>query len=122
MGRIPLERVPLEISEADIGVVPIMKDEFTDIMAPNKLFEYVAMKKTVITARVKGIRDYFDDSCVMFFESGNYKDLARCIAELYQNPDKRKELAENAYRRYAKVRWGKTKKIYLKVIQDLMGK
>jgi len=121
MGRIPLERVPLEISEADIGVVPIMKDEFTDIMAPNKLFEYVAMRKPVVAPRIKGIQDYFDDSSLMFFESGDHEDLARCVTELYSNPEKRHELAENAYRCYEKVQWSKTKKIYLSVVEDLLG-
>lgn len=121
MGRIPLERVPLEISEADISVVPIMKDEFTDIMAPNKLFEYVAMRKPVVAPRIKGIQDYFDDTSLMFFESGDHEDLARCIVELYHNPEKRHELAENAYRRYERMRWSVTKKTYLKVIEDLVG-
>ena len=58
----------------------------------------------------------------MFFEPGNHEDLARCIVELYHNPEKRNELAENAYRHYEKIRWKETKKIYLKVIENLNGK
>jgi glycosyltransferase involved in cell wall biosynthesis len=117
-GRIPLEQVPLAIHAADVGVVPIVKDEFTELMAPNKLFEYVAMRKPVVATRTKGMLDYFDDSCVMFFESGNEKELAECILELYRNPDRAKDLVENAWSRYEKFRWNVTKQVYLKVFAE----
>jgi len=113
-GRIPLDEVPFAISAVDVGVVPIIKDEFTDLMSPNKLFEYVAMKRPVIAVKTKGIEEYFDDSCVMFFESGNEKELAKCILELYKNPNRAEELVENAWSRYEKIRWNVTKQVYLK--------
>lgn len=117
-GRVPLEQVPSAIHAADVGVVPIIKDEFTELMAPNKLFEYVAMRKPVIATRMKGILDYLDDSCVMFFQSGNEKELADCILELYRNPHRAKQLVENAWARYEKVRWNITKQVYLKVFAE----
>jgi len=57
---------------------------------------------------------------VRFFEPGNHEDLARCIVELYGDPQKRRALAKNAYRRYEKMRWGETKTIYTRVIEDLV--
>jgi len=119
-GRVPLEEVPLAIRAADVGVVPIIKDEFTELMAPNKLFEYVAMKRPVVAVRTKGICDYFDDSCVMLFESGNERELAKCILELYKHPDRQKKLVENAWSRYEKVRWSASKQIYLKAFATLL--
>lgn len=119
MGRIPIESVPVEISQADIGIVPLIRDEFADIMAPNKLFEYVAMKKPVIASRTKGIQDFFDGSCVMFFESEDEQELARCIVELYKEPDKADKLVENAWLRYEKIRWRETKQTYCRVFTEL---
>jgi glycosyltransferase involved in cell wall biosynthesis len=58
---------------------------------------------------------------VRFFEPENHKDLARCIVELYDNPQKRRALGENAYRRYDEMRCGETKQIYTRVIEDLVG-
>ena len=114
LGRIPLEQVPLAIHYSNVCVVPIVKDKYTELMAPNKLFEYVAMKKPVVTSKMKGICDYFDDSCVMFFESGNEKELAERILELYRNPDRAKEIVKNAWERYQNFRWNITKQVYLK--------
>lgn len=119
MGLVPLERVPLEISKADIGIVPILKDNFTDLMASNKLFEYVAMKKPVIASRIRGIQDYFDDSCLVFFESGAEQELARCIIGLYRRPEKVNELVENAWAKYEKIRWSATKQTYCEVFKRL---
>ncbi len=120
LEQIPLEEVPAVISEVDAGAVPVLDDEFTRLMAPNKLFEYVAMRKPVVATRTTGIQSYFDGSCVMFFEPGNQKDLARCILELYQNPSKREELVENAWRRYQKIRWKVTRKTYLAIFEGLL--
>ena len=119
MGMVPLEKVPLEISKADIGIVPIVKDSFTDLMAPNKLFEYVAMKKPVIASRTGGIQDYFDDSCLVFFEPGTEQELAKCIIGLYRKPVKAKELVENAWAKYNKIKWSATKHIYCDVFAKL---
>ncbi|MFC1792815.1 glycosyltransferase [Planctomycetota bacterium] len=123
MGLVPFERIPLEISKADVGIVPILKDEFTDFMAPNKLFEYVAMKKPVIASRIRGIQDYFDDSCLMFFESGIEEELAKCVIELYKMRKKTNTLnalIKNAWLSYEKIRWNRTKNIYCSIYTNIL--
>jgi len=112
MGYVPLEKVPSIISKAYIGVVPIVRDEFTDLMAPNKMFEYIAMKIPVVVPRIKGVQDYFDDSCLTFFEAGDEQKLANCVIELYNDPDKAKRLADNAWMRYQNIRWSVIKETY----------
>lgn len=120
MGYVPLESVPSIISGADIGVVPIVRNEFTVIMAPNKLFEYVAMKIPVIAPKIKGIQDYFDDSCLMFFSPGDEQNLAECIIELYRKPKMAKAFAENAWMRFQHVKWSVTKERYYEVFARLL--
>jgi glycosyltransferase involved in cell wall biosynthesis len=82
----------------------------------------VALKKPVIASRLKAIEESFDDSCILFYEPGNPEELARCVFELYNNPDKGKRLAENAYIRYEKLRWSKTKEIYLEIVHGLINR
>jgi len=118
-GYVSLDEIPSLIMESDIGVVPIAKDNFTDLMLPNKLFEYIALGRAVISSNLITIRTYFDNDSVLFFESNNEKDLARCIFQLYQNPAKRKSLVANASKIYEKYRWSKMKKGYLKAYEDL---
>ncbi len=119
-GRVPFSRIGEYISAANVGIVPLLQSPFSDLCQPNKLFEYIAYKKPVVVSHLEAIEESFDDSCVMFFEPGDHEDLARCVIELYANPGKQHELVENAYERYEEIRWGKTKEIYLKVIENLM--
>ena len=118
-GYLSVNEIPNLIMESDIGLVPIVKDNFTDLMLPNKLFEYIALGRAVISSNLTTIRTYFNSDSILFFESNNEKDLARCILELYQNPAKRRSLARNASKVYDKYRWANIKKDYLKVYEDL---
>jgi glycosyltransferase involved in cell wall biosynthesis len=119
-GYVPLAQVSQYILRSDVGLVSLLMNPFSDLCQPNKLFEYVALRKPVIASRLKAIEESFDDSCVLFFEPGNPEDLARCIFELYKNPDKGKTLAENAYRRYEGIKWEKQKSVYLKNVEALL--
>ena len=40
------------------------------------MFEYLSRGKPVITSRAPGVRDYFDDDALFFFELGDAEDLA----------------------------------------------
>jgi glycosyltransferase involved in cell wall biosynthesis len=121
-GWVPITQIPEFIFRSDIGLAPFLKSPFSDLCQPNKLFEYVALKKPVIASRLKAIEESFDDSCILFYEPGNPEELARCVFELYNNPDKGKRLAENAYIRYEKLRWSKTKEIYLEIVHGLINR
>ena len=119
---LPLNKIPRMISAADIGLVPVIKSKYTDLMHSEKFFEYIAMKKPVIISRIKAVEVYVGEDAVMFFEPGNEIDLARCIFELYENSAKRKSLVANASKIYEKYRWSKMKKKYLKVYEDLTNR
>jgi len=118
-GYLSLNEIPNLIMESDIGLVPIVKDNFTDLMLPNKLFEYIALGRAVISSNLTAIRTYFNSDSILFFESNNEKDLARCISQLYQNAAKRTSFVRSANKIYEKYRWSKMKKKYLKVYEDL---
>ncbi len=120
-GFVPADDIPRLIAEADVGIVPYKKDKFTDLILPTKAFEYIVMDKPVIMSRISAVEDVFDDSAVMFFESDNPDDLARCILELYHNPQKRSELARNARRQYAPIGWEVMGERYCDLIFSLTG-
>lgn len=119
-GWLDLDEIPRVIRAADVGLVPVVKSMYTDLMHSEKFFEYVAMKKPVVISRIRAVEAYFDEDAVVFFEPGNEKDLARCILELYQNPAKRRSLVRNASKTCEKYRWANMKKEYLRVYEDLM--
>ena len=120
-GYVSHNRINEYISHSDMGLVSFLPSPFSELCQPNKLFEYIALNKPVVCSRLKAIEEIFDDSSVMFFEPGNAKDLARCILKLYRNPDKAKQLVENASVIYEKMKWDKTKNVYLGIVDDLTG-
>ena len=122
LGFVPINELLQRLRAAHVAVVAMKRSPYSELVDTNKMYEYIVLRKPIIISRLPAVEENFDDSCVMFFEPGNHEDLGRCIVALYRDPQKRRELAENAYRRYEKMRWGETKKTYLKVIEDLVAR
>jgi len=119
-GWMPLNELTRHIAGAHLGIVPLMPSPFSELCQPNKLFDYIVLKKPVIVSRLPAIEESFDDSAVMFFEPGNYLDLVRCILEVYQNSQKNQERIQNAFKKYQELRWEVTKQHYLQVVNKLI--
>ena len=113
-----VERVPELVSNMDVGVVPEKKTLATyNFGLPVKLMEYVYLQIPVIAPRLQIIKYYFDETMVKYFEPENIEDLARCILELYENPDERKELVKDANKFIQKHNWKEQERVYF----DLLG-
>lgn len=104
-----------------MGIVPVRKNAYSDLVHTNKMFELISMKRPVIISRTKAVENFFgsDGVCLKYFESGNEEDLARCIVELGQNPEKGRQMAENAYARFEAVRWERVQEEYCSIYDKL---
>lgn len=111
-GRLELSGVVKKIATSDIGLITTRDTIFTRINVPTRIYEYGVMGKSVICADLEGIRDYFDDSCVLFHRPGDLGDIARCIRELRDNPCRAEELAVNLQNRCRLLSWETMKKRY----------
>jgi glycosyltransferase involved in cell wall biosynthesis len=114
------ELIPI-IQEADIGIVPILYDDFTKYMLPVKLLEYVALGKPVICSRTETIETYFDDSMVLFTSPGSVSDLAQAIRFLYEHPERRLDLITKSNKFKQMYNWEKQKLIYYSLIDSLVN-
>jgi len=118
-GYVPLSEIPSRISCCHAGLVPNLRDGFTDLVLPTKLMEYVAMGKPVIASRTRAIERYFDGSMVLFFEPGRAEELAQRILDLYRREDMGVDLARNAQRFLQTYRWEATKETYVGIVRHL---
>jgi glycosyltransferase involved in cell wall biosynthesis len=123
---VPKTMVPLEdlvplISDADVGVVPILDDGFTKYMLPVKLLEYVALGIPIVCSETKTIRAYFDDTMLAFFPPGDEEALAERLLELYVDADARAELAEKASAFLDGHSWDVQRRRYYALIDELAG-
>jgi glycosyltransferase involved in cell wall biosynthesis len=119
-GFLPARKLPELIGSSHIGLVPLLDDVYTNLMHANKMFEYIAMRRPVIISHLAAVKAYFDEHCLLFCAPGNPEDLARCVLELYRDPDRARAFADRAYERYEALRWSRVKGQYVKVIDDLL--
>lgn len=121
-GMRPMEELVPKILDADIGIVPILYDEFTRWMLPVKLLEYVGLGKPVICTRTETIEAYFDSSMVQYSKPASVSDFADQVAFLYQHPERREELRINSDRFNQEHDWDRQKQSYYDLIDDLLGR
>jgi glycosyltransferase involved in cell wall biosynthesis len=111
---VPQERIVELILDADAGIVPVLGG-YGELTTPNKLFEYIALGRPVISTSLRGIRDYFDDDSLLFYPPEDDVALSRHIGELYHNPLLADALTSKAHAIYEPLRWQRSKEIYCDV-------
>ncbi len=118
---LPMTEIPRMIQQADLGIVPYRRDVFTDGILPTKLMEYVALGVPVLAADTPIIREYFNESMVQYFQSGDSNDLAKNILWLYQHRDRLAELAQNADQFNLQYSWNRVADSYAETLDRLSG-
>lgn len=119
---VPFERIPAELEAAHIGVVPTLHDEFTELLLPVKLLEYVHMGLPAVSSRLPGIERYFDDESVRFFEPGSPASLAEAVRDVCERPERARERAAAATERLTPIAWEHQKAHYLDLVDRLAGR
>lgn len=104
-GHVSIEKIVEIISECDIGIIPNRLGPFTQINFPTRIFEYLHMKKPIIVPRTQGIKDYFDEDSILYFDAGNAENLASVVFNAYSNPEKTIEILNKGYEVYQKYKW-----------------
>lgn len=116
----PVEEIPARLAEAHLGVVPTLRDDFTELLLPVKLLEYVHMGLPVVASRLPVIERYFGDD-VLLAEPGEPASIAAAIKGVMTNPGSARERAERASRRLAKIEWRRQRKGYLDLVDGLVA-
>lgn len=116
---VPFERIPVALEGFHAGVVPTLHDDFTELLLPVKLMEYVHMGMPVVASRLPVICRYFSDDEVLYYEPGSPESLAAALRNLHARPQEAHERAERASHRLEGLRWGAQRKRYLALIEGL---
>jgi glycosyltransferase involved in cell wall biosynthesis len=118
---VPFEEIPAALEAADIGVVPTLHDDFTELLLPVKLLEYVHMGLPAVTSRLPAIQGYFAEDEVWFFEPGSPEALADAVLQVCADPAEARARATRAARRLASIAWDEQRSRYLELVDDLAG-
>jgi glycosyltransferase involved in cell wall biosynthesis len=117
----PVEEIPARLAEAHLGVVPTLRDDFTELLLPVKLLEYVHMGLPAVASRLPVIERYFGDD-VLLAEPGDPTSIAAAIETMRADPGAARERAERASQRLAQIEWRRQRNGYLALIDELAGR
>jgi glycosyltransferase involved in cell wall biosynthesis len=115
----PVEQIPARLEEADLGVVPTLHDDFTEMLLPVKLLEYVHMGLPVVASRLPVIERYFGDD-VLLAEPGDAASFAAAIEGVRRAPDSALARARGASERLAEIEWRRQREDYLDLVDGLV--
>jgi len=121
-GILPLDIIAGRMAMSDLGIVPKRADDFGNEAFSTKIFEFMAVKVPVLISSTKIDRYYFNDSLVMFFESGNVRECADKILFLAENPLVRETLINNAQSFIGQYSWDVKKDEYFALVDYLTSK
>lgn len=90
-------RMPQLIAAADIAIVPFPHTPTTEVCSPVKLFEYLLMRKPVITTDLPGVREAVNEEHVVFVRDLSAAELRTAVLQLLGDPERRMRMQEAGY-------------------------
>ncbi|MHA1312220.1 MAG: glycosyltransferase family 4 protein [Candidatus Helarchaeota archaeon] len=97
-GLQPYNEVPKFIAASDAAILTFPKTPTSYGASPLKLFEYMAMKKPVITTYIDGINEIIKNyKNGIVIQHNNINKLVKSILWLKDNPDETEKLGKNGY-------------------------
>ena len=119
-GNKDYSEIPYYLAACDAGIAPygILPKHLKKIgfyWNPMKIFEYIALGLPVVTADYKELRDIVGGNGV-FYNPGNYKDLAEAVLKIKSFRGIRKNYMSNA----KKYSWGNQAKQLEKILEEII--
>jgi glycosyltransferase involved in cell wall biosynthesis len=119
---VPLAGIPAELRAADLGVVPTLRDPFTELLLPVKLMEYVHMGLPAVAPALPVIEQYFGADELVLFEPGSVEGLSAAITRAWADPVAARARAERATARLRLIAWESQQRRYLALVDRLAGR
>jgi glycosyltransferase involved in cell wall biosynthesis len=118
-GIVPYKQVPSYVAAMDVCLLPFKKALVSDGSCPNKLFEYLACGKPVISTSIAEVARIASD-IPLFAESG--REFAERAIEVVSNDSYRKSLCEKGRSFAMGYDWAKVSSAYESVLEQVTKK
>jgi len=120
-GWQPFEKIWSYIRASDICLVPHARNPHTDSTIPHKIFQYMMVAKPVIVSDCPPLRRVVEESGGgLWFRFDRPEELAARVLELYDDPEKRKEVGLAGQRAfYERFNWDATSRPLLDLYERL---
>jgi len=97
-GRVPDEELFNYLAASDVCVAPDPKNPLNDKSTMNKILEYMAMAKPIVSFDLKESR-YSAGEAALYAAPNDVKDFADKIVELLKDPEQRSRMGKIGYER-----------------------
>ena len=118
----PSEELVDFILHGDIGIIPYRSDGFMDLVLPTKAYEFALMRRPMIASDTSAIRSMFRPESIILCEPSNVESFAAAIIDLYQHPEKRLHMVNEAVKDYTPYRWEVMAERYQQLLLTLSQK
>jgi len=116
------EEIARAILQTDVGVIPNRRSSFTEKNFPTRIFEYLAMGRTVVCPATQGITEYFQRDELPLYEQNNTDDLAAQLLWVYQERDAAQAMLKRGVAVYRRHLWSDEKARFVELVAALIEK
>ncbi len=120
-GYVPFGEMVNTIARADVGIVGLERNCYSDLVLTNKMFDYFALGVPVIAAHTRALEEYFGSAGLMMFESRDVHSLAQALLKVYYQASLRLTLRETSRSLYRRYSWHVEQQRYLGLVDRLVG-
>ncbi|MEZ0239573.1 MAG: glycosyltransferase [Chloroflexota bacterium] len=113
----PIEDVPAAIARADVGLATTRLDRFTVASLSTKIFEYAAMGKPVVAARLPLVEEAFPPEAVRRYEPGDPGSLADQVLALVDDDATREAGVQAALAIIERQSWERDAPAYVELLE-----
>tara|TARA_B100000795_G_scaffold216890_1_gene170859 strand:- start:2337 stop:4178 length:1842 start_codon:yes stop_codon:yes gene_type:complete len=97
LGKQDHKNIPYILSKFDVGIIPYIKNSFTDSMNPAKLNEYIASNLSVVTTNLNEIKNYNRKNNNIISVSKNHEYF---LKNIHLSLNKKKNNFKNIVKKY----------------------
>jgi len=105
VGYRALEDVVKFVAHGDVGIIPYRNNEFMKLILPTKAYEFAWIHRPMIASNTPAIRSLFRPESLMLCDPSRPEEFAKAIITLYQHPEKRAKMVQDAYEDYKPHEW-----------------
>ncbi len=114
--------IPALLERADIGLVPTLVDDFTRMLLPVKLMEYVHMGMPVVASDLPLVREAFGSDGLALVTPGDPRAIAAAVCAVARDPDAAAARARLATQRLAPLSWNAQVARYTALVDELVSR
>jgi glycosyltransferase involved in cell wall biosynthesis len=117
--RVPIHRVPEALGRVSAGVVANRPGEFSRLVLPTKLLEYLALGIPSVVTRTETVDRYFEPGELTLVDRPEPETLARALVPVLENPAEGRRWVERGRRFFRRHSWARERETYVALADKL---